>query len=373
MGTKTKDDIQSEALGVLLPAHRGGAGITMGAGKTILGLKHFNTLIKRARSIERAPLKALVVAPKKSIFKSWTDDAEEFGYNSLLDQITFSTYRSLTKQDLDYDVIYLDECHSLLFSHKPWLKQYSGKIIGLTGTPPKYPTSEKGKMVSEFCPILYTYITDEAVDDEILNDYRIIVHSLSLDSAKTMLVDRGEKKWYTSELKTYTYWTDRYNDTDSPKTRQILSVQRMKAMQTFPSKEEYAKRLLVESKYKCLLFANTKVQADKLCSHSYHSGNKASEDNLQDFKDGKISKMSCVLQLNEGVNIPELKEGIIMHAYGNNRKSAQRIGRLLRLNPDDVATIHILCYKGTVDERWVTQALADFDQDKISWYDPEIF
>ena len=59
-----------------------------------------------------------------------------------------------------------------------------------------------------------------------------------------------------------------------------------------------------------------------------------------------------------------------MHAYGNERKSAQRIGRLLRLNPDETATCHILCYKGTVDEKWVTNALSEFDDSKIKYYDP---
>jgi superfamily II DNA or RNA helicase len=71
--------------------------------------------------------------------------------------------------------------------------------------------------------------------------------------------------------------------------------------------------------------------------------------------------------LNEGVNIPNLKQGIIMHAYGNERKAAQRIGRLLRLNPDDKAIVHILCYMDTVDEKWVKDALEGFDQTKIMW------
>ena len=56
-----------------------------------------------------------------------------------------------------------------------------------------------------------------------------------------------------------------------------------------------------------------------------------------------------------------------MHAYGNERKAQQRIGRLLRLNPEEKAVIHILCYKHTVDERWVTSALETLDQDKIEW------
>ena len=56
-----------------------------------------------------------------------------------------------------------------------------------------------------------------------------------------------------------------------------------------------------------------------------------------------------------------------MHSYGNERKASQRIGRLLRLNPDDKAIVHILCYMNTVDEKWVKEALEDFDQTKIIW------
>ena len=96
------------------------------------------------------------------------------------------------------------------------------------------------------------------------------------------------------------------------------------------------------------------------------------EENLLRFKNDEIDKLSCVLQLNEGVNIPNLRAGIIMHAYGNERKSNQRIGRLLRLNPNDTSIVHILCYKNTVDERWVIEALKDLDQSKVKYFDVKI-
>jgi superfamily II DNA or RNA helicase len=142
---------------------------------------------------------------------------------------------------------------------------------------------------------------------------------------------------------------------------------RMKTLMSLPSKEKYATQLMNNSNHKCIVFANTKEQADKLCRYSYHSGNKKSEENLQNFKDGVINRLSCVLQLNEGINIPNLKEGIILHSYSNERKSNQRIGRLLRLNPDDKSIIHILCYSNTIDETWVKEALSDLDQNKITW------
>ena len=56
-----------------------------------------------------------------------------------------------------------------------------------------------------------------------------------------------------------------------------------------------------------------------------------------------------------------------MHSYGNERKATQRIGRLLRLNPDDTAVIHILCYVNTVDESWVKEALSSYQKSKVVW------
>ena len=180
-------------------------------------------------------------------------------------------------------------------------------------------------------------------------------------------VEMKNKSFKTSEQKNYGYWCNRIDS--GAGSMHILRIMRMKAMKEYPSKEQYARLLFTSIKDKCIMFANTQEQADRLCEYSYHSNNIDSEANLELFKEGKINKLSSVMQLNEGVNIPELRQGIIMHAYGNERKSAQRIGRLLRLNPDEKAIIHILCYKHTIDEKWVKTALEGLDASKIEWKD----
>lgn len=357
----TKDEIQAKALDSTKNKIRCGVVLGTGVGKTLVGLIHMQ---KNSTELERI----LIVAPKKSIFQSWKDDAEKFSMNHLLNRVTFTTYLSLNKHNPnDYELVYLDEAHSLLDSHREFLENYKGKILGLTGTPPKYKNSEKGCLVDEFCPVVFTFGADDAIENKILNDYKIYVHMLNLSTKNDYAVETKGKKFFTSEDKNYAYWGTRLDTGSGPK--HILRVMRMKAMMEYPSKEKYAKILFNSIESKCILFANTQAQADKLCSHSYHSNNAQSEENLQLFKEGEINKLSTVLQLNEGVNIPNLKQGIIMHAYGNERKASQRIGRLLRLNPDDKAIIHILCYAGTVDEKWVTEALENFDQNKIVWKD----
>ena len=228
-------------------------------------------------------------------------------------------------------------------------------------------------MVQRYCPIKYEFSEDDATDSKILNDYQIVVHQLELSDLKTLKKKTKDgRQWYTSEKKDYAYVVQRVIAAQTQKQMQFASIMRMRALMDYNTKETYVKDLIRKVKTKCIVFANTMDQADRVCKHSYHSKNAQSEDNLQLFSDGRIDKLSCVLQLSEGVTIPGLKQGIIMHAYGNERKTAQRIGRLLRLNPSESAVCHILCYKGTQDETWVAKALKDFDQNKITFYNPTI-
>jgi len=356
-----RENIQQQALESVAGRTRSGLGISMGVGKTLIGLKHMNDLY-----VNQGMRKFLVVAPKKSIYTTWVDDAKKFALSHLEDCMEFTTYLSLTKKDnAAYQAIYLDECHSLLYSHELWLATYGGIILGLTGTPPRFKNSEKGYMVDRFCPITYTYITDDAVEDGILNDYRIIIHPIILSDRKDYLVKTAKKEFYSSEQANYAYWCDRVYNAVGPKDEQITRIMRMTSLMNYPGKMRYAKRLLQNIEGKCLVFCNTQAQADNILPNSYHSNNPYSDENLIAFKTGEIDRLSCVLSLSEGVNIPDLRNCIIMHAYSNERKSTQRIGRLLRLNPDETATIHILMYKNTVDESWVNKALEDLDPSKI--------
>lgn len=367
MKAKTKEQIREEALVAIGDRRRAGIEVSMGVGKTLTGLEH----MARQYVPDR---KYLVVAPRRAIFKSWTDEIEKFGLDHLSEQITFTTYRSLIKQDYDYDYIYLDECHSLKAIHNKWLLGYlrqGGRLLGMTGTYPVRPSTEKGKMCYFYCPRVYKYTPDEAINDKILNDYRIIIHELTLNKAKDIPRQGAHGDFKVSEYSDYQFWTGRLQEVTRGAEEQKVRIQRMKALQKYKTKEVYAQKLLNAQKDKTIIFANTQAQADKLCKHSVHSANKDSAKNLEAFKKGAISKLSAVEQLSEGVTIPGLKVGIILHSYGNNRKASQKLGRMLRLNPKDVATVHILCYMDTIDKTWVKDALKTFDKNKISWVKPQ--
>lgn len=361
-----KDDIQRDALAIAIANKKCGLGVSMGVGKTLIGLRYIEHYRK---IIEKKPVRVLVVIPKLSVIDSWKSDADKF--NIHLKDVIFTTYRSLNKHNPnDYDIVILDECHNLLNSHTVFLGMFTRYILGLTGTPPRFKHGEKGKLVELFCPIMFTYLTDEAINDEILNNYRLIIHKMPLDYRNNISVKlKNGGEFMTSESKTYGYWATRVDTAETPSAKKIAAIMMMKSLMNFKTKEKYAKKLLFEIDEKCICFANTKLQADYICADSVHSTNPDRDENFQKFKRGDITKLSCVLQLNEGVNIPELRAGIIMHSYGNERKTLQRLGRLLRLNPNDTAIVHILCYKDTIDETWIEEALKDLDPKKIKYFD----
>ena len=260
--------VQEDALKIALNHKRCGLAISMGVGKTRIAIQHFQKSYNPF-------IKALVVIPKLSIKESWLTELQKLNIEKLADHLTFTTYLSIGKQNPnEYDIVYLDECHNLLETHDLFLSSFKGKILGLTGTPPTYNDSEKGRMVNKYCPIKYTFTIDEATDSKILNDYQIVVHELEL--SKLLTLKKNKKQgghWWTSERKDYEYVTTKCDEAQSQKAKQLAAIMRMRALMEYSTKEEYVKSLLPNLGSKCIIFANTQKQADKLSKHSYHSGN----------------------------------------------------------------------------------------------------
>ena len=357
-----RSEIQAEALETILRHRRCGISVSMGVGKTYIGLQYMESL----SMLVSKPLRFLVAAPKVDIFKSWTEDADKFHLRHLIDRITFSTYISLNKHNpIDYDVLILDEAHTAKESHRVFLEVFHGRILGLTGTPPKWLQSEKGQIMEEFYPIVFSYKVDQAVDSGILNDYRIFIHSLELSTANTVKTKQG---WFTSERKNYEWLRRQIEEASSDKFRFMKQIMCLTALKGYETKLEYTRKCLEKIPIgdKCLIFANTISQAEELCKHTHHSKRKDKED-LEAFKRGDITRLAAVEQLSEGVTIPNLKHIIILHAYGNEKKTSQKIGRVLRLNPDQVANVHILQYANSIDETWVKRALEGFNSEKIKY------
>ena len=86
-------------------------------------------------------------------------------------------------------------------------------------------------MVNKYCPVKYTFSVDDAADNDILNDYQIIVHELELSKVKNVKkTTKDGRTWYTSELSDYQYYTGALGDAQTPKQRQYLYIMRMRSL-----------------------------------------------------------------------------------------------------------------------------------------------
>lgn len=376
---KTKDELHDEVLEECAHHKCCSLNISMGGGKTRLALRRVAQLPHET--------KVLVVVPIKGLIESWKKEARDNGFGYLLEDMTFDIYKNLHKHR-SYDMVIFDEIHKLKKSHE-FFVEGCGMILGLTGTPPKQ-YSDAGRLISHFAPFIFDYPLDDAISDGMVNDYQITVHLIGLSEEKTIerTVEKTGATFFVSEKNDYDYrcgiivgmekekedlWRQRppnyaKRSEQLNKALGLKRIARVSAIKGYAGKTKFVQKLLPQIGDRTVVFANTKAQADLLCPHSHYSGNKHSDDNTALFNTGGINVLSCVEQLSIGVNLVNAKNGVIMHLYsGDSDKGRQRMGRLLRLNPNDKCHLHVICYRKTVDENWVRGALDDLDQSKITW------
>ena len=136
-----KQALQDHILALVQGRRLAGVAVAMGVGKTLIGLRDMARVLAQSQPLAATTTPFLVAAPTQAILDSWPQEARKFGLAHLLDAVTFTTYRSLSKT-LDqgrYHKLYLDECHALKDSHEPGLQAHvrrKNSILGLTGTPP---------------------------------------------------------------------------------------------------------------------------------------------------------------------------------------------------------------------------------------------
>lgn len=178
-----------------------------------------------------------------------------------------------------------------------------------------------------------------------------------------------------------------------------LMAQRKDKWQNFPSKIEYAVKIINRFPYKTMCFSETSAFADKIVKRlpdiaiAYHSnlstvavrdkeiieiGNAEEKEDLkqrgytilgttrrkklalQYFTDpsSPIRVLSTVRALDEGVDIPDAQLAIQLAYSSTTRQNVQRNGRVGRLdyaNPDKKAITINLYMEGTQEEKWLRE------------------
>lgn len=340
--------------------YRGIIDVSMRVGKTKLVIDALNHISK--------PKRVLIMAPQKTILKSWKEEVKKW---NLEDHITvdYIWSNSIKKINKNYDLIIADECHCYNQSVLDYLRKhqiFGTRILGLTGTLDDVAAFNLENTLG--LKTIYKYSFEQAIEDKIVADYHITCIGCYLDDTREIIqCGTKEKPFYQTETKAYKYWDNLYKDKVSKRNfsnLQFIGSKRLEIIYNSQTKLEKTLEL-VEEKERCLIFTGRQIIADKIGEASYHS--KSNKNTLDKFKKEEINKMSAIGMVSLGVTFPNLKVAIFNQLKSVESLCIQQTFRVMSLEENKKAEIYITYLKGTQDEKWLKSAIGAFDKNKITF------
>lgn len=342
------------------------------------------------------PRKVFIAVPTEEMRDvNWPDEVSNwYGENGLLmwkESVTCVCYVSMDKyRASDFDLVILDECHHLTRKSSEFFDSPLVDVMGLSATyPDKQRDPEKWFLLNATCPLIFTYTLDQGVADEIVAPFDIHVIFHPLDNVhKNIEAGSIRKRYMTTEANQYNVLSNVIKTMlarGEQKGADFMILRRRTFLCNLPSKLKLARKLIhwatggeVDEPWatytppRTLVFCGSIKQADELFGENvYHSkkkGTKKKASALDRFRAKEISTLGVVSAVDEGINIPDLDQAIIVQMDSNPRTLTQRIGRAVRWREGHRATIWILVTKDTQDEAWYNKAIRDFDESNITYH-----
>lgn len=377
MENEVRNKIQAEAKQKWFDA--GGVGtlaMGTGTGKTKVAIDIVSQLTKgyELATFGGESFRVLLVTPTIVLHdQNWRSEFHKFGALDIYEKLDRICYVSLPKYNPDdYDLIVFDEYHHIsergFDEFSSLIDTTKTKILGLTATPPK--KGDRKDRFDEICPVIYTYsITDAA--GTIVNDFHINVVYVNLNGVtKNVKGGSKAKPFFTTEKATYDYYTKLVEQAKLSGDREKLqwqSLSRKRALDTFPSRIQYAKRVIAKelAGYKSIIFAPSISQAEAVCKNTFHS--QVDNSMMKEFIAGSIDQIAAVTMADEGLTMGKVERALIMKLNSTDKTFIQRIGRVCRNDIDKMSEIYVLVYIGTVEEEYLKEALSSIDRDKVTF------
>lgn len=306
--------------------------------------------------------------------KNWEEEFTKWRAKTLYKRLDRCCYVSANKiKNKKYDLVILDEAHNITENNALFFENNEiSNILALTATPP---TDIDKQLILHSLGVTttYTLTLDQGIDLGVVSPYEIEIIEIPLDS-KDKYIKSGSKKkrFYQTEFDKYQYLSERIRklmfSNDKKDTLKFMLFNRMRFIYNLKSKTDTARGVLdtIPESERTLIFCGSIKQAEELCKFSYHSKNEKLK-NFDKFCNGEINRLASVQKLNEGVNIPNVDNVVIVQLNSRDLHLIQRIGRAVRFRDNHTAKIYILSSIGTQDEKWVQRALESFDPSKIKY------
>lgn len=352
---------QNERCGVVI--------LPTGAGKSLVA----------QMAIENVGRSALIIVPTIDLMNQWYDillssfDAEigliGGGFYEV-GAITVTTYSSafrfMEQKGNQFGLVIYDECHHLPSS----IYRYAAEMtiapfrLGLTATPER--ADGEDTLLEELVgPIIYRREAQELAG-EYLADYTVNRVSVELGAEEREAYKRerailrtflDEKRIGLGTIKGWQLFV--INSAKSEEGRRAMKAFRDSkriALGTDAKLRVLADLLIRHKRDKVLIFTHENEMVYKI-SQQFFIPSITHETNIKErrfwleaLNKGDVMALATSKVLNEGVNIPDASVAIILSGSGSSREHIQRLGRILRKQPDKEAILYEVVTRDTTEE-----------------------
>lgn len=353
-----------------------------GSGKTIVGTE----------AIRRMNVRTLVVVPTLVLLEQWRNRVESLlslptgvgsfgGGKQEVEPITIITYDSaaLYSQRLRsrFGLLILDEAHHLVgSSYEVVADGYTAPHrLALTATLSEEERAHENLTTKGFRSIVYVKTPQDLQTEEVLSDFQIKtikVRIADLDEYKRLVAVLQE---YIRKNKLYgpkTFQQIVYRVNRDPEAQQALDAYRRARELSFSADAKLVEveRLLRRHRGdKVIIFSDIVAFCERIArvflipSITHRTPSEERNFVLDQYKRRPDGVIVVSKVLDEGVDVPDAKVGIIVAGSGQSRQFIQRLGRILRRHPEkDQALLYEVISEDTLEERVARRRKKEINQ-----------
>ena len=307
----------------------------------------------------------LVSTPQVDIMHSWREECEKLNYYP---NIQYCNFKSLHKiEDNKYNYVVFDESHAIpLVNILPIVSKIvknNDKVILASGT-----YSEDTLLNLKFSTGLQqivNYTTDNAINDGIVNNFKVEVHLFELDNVKSVQFG-GLKKWYSTDYKECQRYSKKIKNLVD-KEKMIVGLFRMKMINSCQSLIRVVQQWIKDNSDKrFILFTGDEKVGINYNIPMFNSKSK-NNDVLKDFQEYRCNSLCLIKKGGTGVTYEGLNTILITDINSNSETLEQRCGRSLLFEEDKESVIHIFCSTEEFQINWLNKSLKSINPDKINY------
>ena len=307
----------------------------------------------------------LVSTPQVDIMHSWREECEKLEYYP---NIEYCNFKSLHKiQDNKYDYVVFDESHAIpLVNVLPIVSKIvknNDKVILASGT-----YSEDTLLNLKFSTGLQqivNYSTDDAINDGIVNNFKVEVHLFKLDNTKSVQFG-GLKKWYSTDYKECLRLSKKVDESFG-KDKMMAALFRMKMINSCQSLIRIVKKWIEDNPDKrFILFTGDEKVGMNYNVPMFNSKSK-NNDVLKDFQEYRSNSLCLIKKGGTGVTYEGLDTILITDINSNSETLEQRCGRSLLFEEGKESTVHIFCSTEQFQLNWLENSLKSINPNRINY------